>query len=206
MRSSLLLVGLALLVGAQSVGAQSREQDRRIEERKREELRQSTPALPAASSVIAPPTEVEVPAPIPEVLETLYFASLMGKRIAYRYDAIMGILIVLGVQEDYLDLDSQVAFLQREGLLPPRYRKSFDPMQPLRRGLVAYMFQQALDIRGGIALHLFGPSERYAMKELGFQGIMSPGLTSDLVSGGELVQIITQAANYQAARLAKQQP
>ncbi len=203
--SRLLIVGLALAAADGPVAAQSREQDRRIEEGKREDLRATAPALPAATPTRAPVAGA-APAPIPEVLEPLYFASLVGKRITYRYDAMMGVLIVLGLDEEHIGLDSQVAFFQEQGFVPPRYRESFDPMQPLRRGLAAYMFRQALGIRGGLALHLLGPSERYALKELGFQGIMSPGLVNDLVSGQELVQIITQAANYQAAHLAKQQP
>ena len=62
------------------------------------------------------------------------------------------------------------------------------------------MIQRALKIQGGLALHLFGSTERYAMKELGFRGILSPGLTRDLISGSELVQIASQAAVVKARR------
>lgn len=197
------VAGFILVLGAGPAAAQSREQDRRIEEGKRDDLRATSSTL-SATKPVGPPATVQVPAPIPQALEPIYFAGLVQKKIAYRYDAIMGILIVLGVEKKYLSLDSQVAFFQQEGFVPARYRESFDPMQPLRRGLAAYMFREALEIRGGIALHLLGPSERYAMKELGFQGLMSPGLVSDLISGQELVQTITQAANHLAKRLVKQ--
>lgn len=195
--------GLVLLAAAGPAFGQSREQNRRVEEDKRENLRASTSALPATAK--DPQADFTL-APTPKILESIYFISLAKKRVAYRYDAMMGILIVLGLDEEYISLDEQVAFFQREGLVPSRYRESFDPMKPLRRGLAAYMFREALEIRGGIALHLLGSSERYAMKELGFQGLMSSGLVNDLINGQELIQTITQAANHLAKRLAKQQP
>jgi len=124
--------------------------------------------------------------------------SLVRKPIAYRYDAAKAIVILMGVDEDRIDLAAQVAYLQEQGFLPRRYSELFDPMEPLRKGVVAYMLREVLDIRGGIALHLFGPSERYAMKELAFRGIMAEGNVNDLVSGEELVQIMGQVAALKA--------
>ena len=103
--------------------------------------------------------------------------------------------------EELIDLDSQVAYLRENGLLSKRFREGFDPMEPLRKGPAAYMFLRALGIRGGIVLHLFGPGERYALKELVFQGMMSPGHVNDLVSGAELVQMMSQAAAYKVQRM-----
>lgn len=197
---------ISLLVGAAAgfVAAQSREQDRRIEENKRDDLKVTTPSVTTTLSNVPALSNRTPPRPDPDALKPLYFASLIGKRVIYRYDAIKGVLIVLGLDDKYISLDSQVAFMQKEGLLPPRYRESFDPTQPLRRGLTAYMFQRALKIRGGIMLSLTGSTERYAMKELGFRGIISPGLVNDLFSGQELIQTITQSADYHAKHLAKQ--
>ena len=62
--------------------------------------------------------------------------------------------------------------------------------------LAAYMFYKALGIKGGLCLRLFGVNERYAVKELGFQGIMPSGNVNDIVSGEELVSAFTQATNY----------
>lgn len=125
--------------------------------------------------------------------------NLIEKRIAYHYDAAKSIVILMGMDEELIDLDSQGAYLREKGMLSGRFREGFDPMAPLRKGPAAYMFLKALGIRGGIVLHLFGPSERYALKELVFQGIVSPGHVNDLVSGGELVQIMSQAAQYKVA-------
>ncbi len=180
--------------------AQNVQQERRIEEGKRDALK------PTALVPTAPPAQPSRPrrlaAPVPPAEQDVYLFQLAQRRIAFRYDAIKAIVILLNVDDQYLDLASQVAFLQERRILPKRYRESFDPMEPLRRGLTAYMFRQVLGIRGGIALHLLGPSERYAMKELVFQGILSSGRVNDLISGAELVQVMNQAAQYQLAHRA----
>ena len=124
--------------------------------------------------------------------------TLLQKRIAFNYDAAKAIIILMGVDEEYLDLNAQAAYLKDAGFLPNRLRDSFDPMQPLRRGLAAYMFQRALKIRGGIAWHLFGPTQRYALKELVHRGIMADGHVQDLISGEELIQIMGQVAQRKA--------
>ncbi len=185
----------AFLLLSAAAWAQNIEQDRRIEEEKRESLKPTIAPLkiPKEKKAVGGP-------PVPQPIKELYFLTLLPKRIAYRYDAAKLIVILMGVDEEYIDLNSQVQYLQEEGFLPKRFRDGFDPMEPLRKGVAAYMFYKALDVKGGIALYLFGPSERYTLRELAFQGYMSPGHANDLVSGEELVQIMTRAASYQAGR------
>ena len=164
------------------------EDARRIEERKKEDLR---------------PTEVHYPetepraAPVDD-LDTFYFAQMAFRRITYRYDILKALVVLKGVENQYIDLDSQIAFLRAEDLLPKRFQADFDPLQPLRKGLAAFILRKALNIRGGLFLHLFGSSERLALNELVYQGVMSAGTSNDLVSGEELTNIITRAANHLA--------
>lgn len=195
MRSYLVLIlGLPLAFSSGAAQAQTAEQDRRIEEEKREALRGTV----AAEQLLTQPTgPTERPAPpVPQPFHVFYFATLAQNRIAFHYDAAKALTVLMGVDEEYIDLTSQIAYLEAKGFLPKRLRGAFDPMAPLRKGAAAYMFRQALGIRGGIALHLLGPSERYALKELEYQGILSPGNTQDLISGAELVQIMAQAVSY----------
>jgi len=191
-----------MLLGAQAARPQTLtlQQDRRLEEEKREELKPTIeagapPAVPDRAAVQPP-----VPIPIPE----LYLAGLIRQWIVFRYDALKAIVVLMGVDEEYIDLNAQVAYAQAHGFLPTHKAKTFDPMQPLRRGEAAYLFHRALGIKGGLALHLLGPTERYALKELVFQGLLSGGRVNDLVSGEEFVQLVTQAAEYQAAQQRKQ--
>ena len=167
--------------------AQTPEQIRRIEQEKREALRPTEARAVKEKKASPPPLDP---------LDLIYFAELMLKKVAFRYDACKALVLLVKVENQYIDLGSQITFLREKKLLPKRFEKGFDPAEPLRRGLTAYMFSKVLDIRGGILLTLLGPTERYALKELVHQGIMASGNVKDILSGEELVSILTQAGNY----------
>lgn len=198
------LVVLVLLDGADA-RAETVQQERRIEEEKREELKPTVDTGQAPSVAQPPAPPVTLPAPPP--IAPLYFATLAQKQVVFRYDAAKALVILMGVDEEYINLDSQIAYLKTQGLLPKRFnRQEFDPRQPLRKGEAAYMFLRALKINGGVTLRLFGPTERYALKELAYQGIMAPGHAHDLVSGVELVQVMDQAARHKLRHTAARHP
>ncbi len=175
------------------------EERRRVEEQKRDSLRPSE-AHPEDYFITTPEKEQEAPVKPLEPVDILYFTELLQRRIAYRYDACKVLVVLMGVEDEFVDLDSQVKFLAENDILPKKYKSDFDPMQPLRRGLAAYMFYKALEIKGGAILRIFGVSERYALKELAFEGIMAEGNTKDIVSGEELIITLTQSANYLAEK------
>ena len=169
--------------------AETLEEKRRVEEEKREDLRPSEVQIREGKVALSPRAPFDP-------IDIVYFAKLMPKKVVFRYDACKALVVLVGVEDEYIDLNSQVAFLKKRNLLPKKHQSEFDPMQPLRRGLVAYMFCEALDIKGGLILRIFGMSQRYALKELAFQGIMSSGNVNDIVSGEELVLVFTQAVQY----------
>ena len=167
------------------------EEERRVEEEKRGSL-QATEVRPfKEKQVVSPPL-----API----DMVYFAELMPKRVTFGYDICRVLIMLLGVENEYIDLNAQITFLKEKNIIPKNIKSRFDPMQPLRKGLAAYMLCKALDIKGGFWLRLFGVSQRYALKELAFQGIMPSGNVHDIVRGDELVLAYIQAVNYMEKR------
>ena len=78
-----------------------------------------------------------------------------------------------------------------------------DPKEKLTRGKMAYMLVKILKIKGGVTMRLFGPSERYALKELEFMELMDGGMTGRSVSGRELVAILARADDYMQEQKAK---
>lgn len=137
--------------------------------------------------------------------DMLYLLELPQKKVTYRYDICKVIITMLGVENEYIDLGAQIKFLGEKGVIPRHYfkNKEFDAMQPLRKGLAAYMFYQTLEIKGGLILKLFGTNERYALKELVHEGIMSPGSTNDIVTGEELLMLVTRGGEYLSQKTAK---
>lgn len=167
--------------------AQVTPQDRRVEQEKRESLRTSEEL------------RYEEKEPSPQVSQSLdynYFRELLEKNNAVFSDACRTVSILTGVAEKYSDFDSQLSFLKDNNTIPRKVEYDLIPNQPLRKGLVAYMYCSAMKIKGGLWMRLFGVNQRYAFKELVYMNMMLPGHEKDIVSGKELILLLTQAANY----------
>ncbi|MFC1514363.1 hypothetical protein ACFL5X_00480 [Candidatus Omnitrophota bacterium] len=185
---------LAPPVFCQAGQEQLNVQKRRIEEEKRLDLKPTQEPLPAKTE--------EKPEPV-EGSGLDYFEYLITKKTASRSDACRSLAVLLNIEDEFGDLDSQIEYLKQKNILPKKIASEFDPDQPLRKGLTAYMFYKALEIKGGVILRVFGISQRYALKELVFQEVMLPGYDRDIVSGKELVLTLTEAAHYLAEQQTK---
>ena len=179
------------LLPSSSVSAAPGPQDkRRIEEQKRENLKstkihyQKKAVQPSAKKAPLQPDDI------------IYITEMSFRKITYGYDLCKIIVILKGVENQYIGLDAQVTYLKEQNFLPENTRNVFDPMSPLRRGLTAYVLHKVLDVKGGVFLTLFNKSERYALKEMTYAGVMSSGNIHEIISGDELASTITRAVNY----------
>ncbi|HVR85012.1 MAG TPA: hypothetical protein VMU54_11920 [Planctomycetota bacterium] len=66
----------------------------------------------------------------------------------------------------------------------------------LTKGTLAYMLAQALEIKGGLTIRLFGMSRRYALRECQHKGLIVGGVTDEFVTGRELLDVLTNATVY----------
>jgi len=174
------------LLSVPSVSAALGPQDeRRIEEQKRENLKSTE----VHSQTKKQPSRA---APLQQA-DITYLAEMSFRKVTYGYDLCKLIAILKGVENQYIGLDAQVAYLKEQNFLPKNVRDSFDPMKPLRRGLTAYVLRKVLNVKGGIFLNIFKDSERYSLKELTYEGIMSSGNTHEILSGDELASAMTRA-------------
>lgn len=152
--------------------AKTVEDDRRIEEEKREDFLSTEVEISREKQPLAEPAEF---------IDLDYFRELFSKRVALNSDACKALVILMG-SEGYI--------------IPKEIAAEFALSQPLHKGLAAYMFCRALKIKGGIWLRLLGMNQRYALKELVFEGIMSAGSVNDIMSGKELILTFTRAVDY----------
>ena len=130
--------------------------------------------------------------------DTAYFEGLLSKRVAYLSDACRVLVILMGVDKERADPESRAAYLISKRVFPESICENYDPDKALRKGEAAYMFCKALGIKGGLLLRFPGITERYAMKELIYEGIMYPGDAGDVLIGKELVLMLTASAEYLA--------
>jgi len=173
--------------------AQSLEDKRRIEEGKRKNLLPSEFYLSETKKVSPPVVDSRL---------NDYFSKLLSKEVANLSDAYKTLVVLLGVEDQFNDPDSQFNYLKEKGIVPKNIGTEANYKEPLRKGALAYMFTKVMDIKGGITLRTFGLTQRYALKELVYHDIMLPGIVHDFVSGKELIWTLTQAADYMAEKQA----
>lgn len=169
--------------------AQSLDVKRGIEEEKRKYL------LPSQSYLSE---KKEISLSDADFSQDAYFSELLSKKTAFLSDAYKVLIILMDMQDQFNDLDSQFNFLSEKRIIPKNIGLEPNYDSPLRRGDAACMFAKAMNIKGGIALRIFGLSRRYALKELAYLGIMFPGGVNNVMSGRELILTLTQAADYLA--------
>jgi hypothetical protein len=83
------------------------------------------------------------------------------------------------------------------GLVDPAW--GIESASPVDKGTVAYMLVKALGIKGGLTMSVFGPSRRYAFRELVFLRIMKGGTPGELITGRELIDVLSAAEIYKTA-------
>jgi hypothetical protein len=179
-----ILLFLFLLWPVARPGAQ--QEDRRIEEEKRKALQ---------------PTEAQYYLDPPVVLDTenqtrAYFQQLMRQDVANASDGAYVLLVLLKKADEMDGFERQKQFLIDNRFLSPKASRFFTKEAPLSRGVFARMLINALDIKGGLTLRVFGPSERYAHRELVYENIMVSGDPGEYMSGRELVYSFIQAVDY----------
>ena len=116
-------------------------------------------------------------------------------------DAVRGMLLLLGEGQETTFADA-VASLRQRKIACPTWSLKAD--RPLTKGRLAYMVYQACGIRGGLTLSLWGPSQRYCLKELQYLGLMTAGMPYTGVTGMEYVAVLTRADEMrQTGRLSR---
>jgi hypothetical protein len=71
---------------------------------------------------------------------------------------------------------------------------TFDPADGLERDLLAYLAASYLDIKPGLLTSIFGMTRRYAYREMQHRGLMIQGQPREIVSGSELLSVLTRIA------------
>lgn len=109
-------------------------------------------------------------------------------------DAFRGVLMLLDGQDKAETFQQRVNGLAAKDVLPGCW--SYAAARPITRGKLAYMVCQACKVRGGVVMHLTGPSQRYCLRELQYLRMMSGGSAIGRISGLEYVAVLSRADIY----------
>ena len=124
-----------------------------------------------------------------------FWDRLAGEPVTSNDDAFHGLLMFLDGDDPAADYAGRVRELKSRRMLPAKFNQPAE--QAVDRGTLAVAVLKALNIRGGLALRLLGPSPRYAVRELVFMELYPPSSPNQTFSGVEFLGIIGKLEDYQ---------
>jgi hypothetical protein len=129
----------------------------------------------------------------------LQFWHALPERTAVSNDeAFHALLLFVEGQDAGGSYDQRVTLLKDKRMLPAGFDGG--AAEPVRRGTLAVALTQALSIKGGLTMRMFGARDRYAVRELQYAGLYPPSSPQQTFSGQEFLGIIGRAEDYQRAR------
>jgi hypothetical protein len=130
-----------------------------------------------------------------------FWHGLAEEKLTSNDDAFHGLILYLDNTDPSANYDQRVATLRSRGLLPAHFSEPGD--LAVERGTLAFAIVRTLHLRGGWVMHVFGPSPRYAVKELVDQEIFPPSSPQQTFSGSEFVGVIGKLEDYQGTASAQ---
>ncbi len=123
-----------------------------------------------------------------------YWHEMAVKPLASNDEAFHGLLLYLDGKDDAADYDARVAELRSRGLLPRGFNQPAD--NALERGTLAVALVKTLHLSGGVSMHIFGATPRYAIRELEARQIYPESSDNQIFSGAEFVGVIGRVQDY----------
>jgi hypothetical protein len=127
-----------------------------------------------------------------------FWHALPERKAVSNDEAFHAVLLFVDGEDASADYGQRVQALKDRGMLSDGFAEA--PASPVRRGTLAVALSHALDIKGGLTMRVFGPSGRYATRELQYAGVYPPSSPQQTFSGAEFLGIIGRAEDYQRVR------
>jgi hypothetical protein len=124
-----------------------------------------------------------------------FWHELAKRHLTSNDDAFHAILLYADGHDDAGTYEKRVETLKARGLLYKQFDHTAD--DAIRRGDLAVIICNELDIKGGWMMHVFGPVPRYAVRELVYDDIYPPSSPQQTFSGTEFVGVIGKMDDYQ---------
>lgn len=137
----------------------------------------------------AAPTESSITAPGKDSAALAY--ELSQKKWCSNDEACSLVLHLMDGRDESQNFAQRLDTLQQRRILSDTWDLQAD--QPVTKGTVAYMLCRALDLEGGLFMHVI-PSRRYAYREAVYANLMQRGSDTEPLTGPEAVGIVGRAA------------
>jgi hypothetical protein len=126
---------------------------------------------------------------------TAYLRRIFEKDRASYGDACRAILSVIKGEHTDADFAANVGELTGRSVVQADW--GLQESSLLTKGTLSYMVCQALDLKGGVTMRLFGINRRYALRECVHRRLIERGTVDEFVTGRELIDVVTNVAVHQ---------
>lgn len=133
-----------------------------------------------------------------------FWHGLNEAPVATNDDAFHAVLLFVDGSDPNADYPARMAALKARGMVQNGFNEPAN--QSVTRGTLAVALVKALQIRGGLMMHLVGPIPRYAVRELYSEGVFPLSSPHQTFSGAELVGVIGRVEDYQRGVASVERP
>ncbi len=130
-----------------------------------------------------------------------FWHRLAEKKLTSNNEAFHALLIFVEGEDKYERYYQRVDALKRKGMLMPDFEGKAN--EAVSRGTMSVALFRALDLKGGVIISIFGPSPRYATRELRYRNIYPESSPNQTFSGGEFIGLMGRAEDWLAVQRAK---
>jgi hypothetical protein len=128
--------------------------------------------------------------------ELEFWDGLTTERVLTNNDALHGLLMIGGQPAGTYEERLEAA--RSRGWLEAAAAPAANASAPV--GMVAVAVCEILEIRGGVTMHVFGPSARYCTRELVFRGLIPQRGEHQAMSGLEFIDLAGRIQDYRGDR------
>jgi hypothetical protein len=129
-----------------------------------------------------------------------FWHELAERHLTSNDDAFHALLLFIDSDDKCANYAERVSALKSRGLLQASFAEPADIA--IERGTLAYAVVKYLGIGGGWEMRVFGPSPRYAVRELVYADVFPPSSPQQTFSGSEFVGVIGKIEDYQESTAA----
>ena len=124
-----------------------------------------------------------------------FWHTLATRPVTSNDEAFHGLLLYLDNHDESSDYSARVAMLKQRRMLPGSFSEPAE--RAVSRGTLAYAVARALELKGGWVMHVFGNSQRYAVRELEYLEVFPTSSPNQTFSGTEFVGVVGKMEDYQ---------
>ncbi len=124
-----------------------------------------------------------------------FWHSLNDKKLISNDEAFHGALLFYCGEDHSKNYDERVWRLKEDGFLPDSFSGADN--EAITRGQLAALLAKMVELDGGVMMRIFGPTPRYALKEMVALRIFPTSSSQQVLNGAQYLEIMGRVEDYQ---------